>query len=126
MPTGRAEVRGRVALLEVKQDVRDSAVVVLAGGEIDSGTVDTLITHLDAALQTASDHPTRVLVIEMGDVTYFGSAGLNAVLGWALADARCALCIFGLVEVNHSGHKNPSNWCVISSMVYNAACLSTD
>jgi anti-anti-sigma factor len=70
-----------VALLEVKQDIRDAAVVVWAGGEIDSGTVDTLITHLDAALETASDHPTRVLVIEMGDVTYFGSAGLNAVLG---------------------------------------------
>jgi len=70
-----------VALLEVKQDVRDAAVVVSAGGEIDSGTVDTLITHLESALETASDHPTRLLVIEMGDVTYFGSAGLNAVLG---------------------------------------------
>ena len=39
----------RVALLEVKQDVRDAAVVVSAGGDIDSGTVDTLISHLDAA-----------------------------------------------------------------------------
>lgn len=68
-------------LLEVKQDVRDAAVIVSAGGEIDSGTVDTLTTHLDAALEAASDHPTRVLVVELGDVTYFGSAGLNAVLG---------------------------------------------
>lgn len=68
-------------LLEVKQDVRDAAVVVSAGGEIDSGTVDTLITHLEAALETASEHPARVLVLELGDVTYFGSAGLNAVLG---------------------------------------------
>jgi anti-anti-sigma factor len=74
-------VSGRVALLEVKQDVRDAAVIVSAGGEIDSGTVDTLITHLDAAVEAASDHPTRLLVLEMGDVTYFGSAGLNAVLG---------------------------------------------
>jgi anti-anti-sigma factor len=70
-----------VALLEVNQDVRDAAVIVSAGGEIDSGTVDTLITHLDAALEAAADHPTRLLVLEMGDVTYFGSAGLNAVLG---------------------------------------------
>ena len=70
-----------MALLEVKQDVRDRAVVVSAGGDIDSGTVDTLISHLDAALEAASAHPTRVLVLELGDVTYFGSAGLNAVLG---------------------------------------------
>ena len=71
----------RVALLEVKQDIRDAAVIVSAEGEIDSGTVDTLITYLDAALEAASDHPTRLLVLGPGDVTYFGSAGLNAVLG---------------------------------------------
>jgi anti-anti-sigma factor len=71
----------RVALLEVRQDIRDAAVIVSAEGEIDSGTVDTLISHLDAALEAASDHPTRLLVLELGDVTYFGSAGLNAVLG---------------------------------------------
>jgi anti-anti-sigma factor len=71
----------RVALLEVKQDVRDAAVVVSAGGDIDSGTVETLVTHLDAALQVASDHPMKLLVLELADVTYFGSAGLNAVLG---------------------------------------------
>jgi anti-anti-sigma factor len=71
----------RVALLKVKQDVRDAAVVVSAGGEIDSGTVDTLVSHLDAALEKAVAHPTRVLVVELADVTYFGSAGLNAVLG---------------------------------------------
>jgi anti-anti-sigma factor len=70
-----------VALLEVEQDVLDTAVVVSADGEVDSGTVDILITHLDAALQAASDHPSRVLVIELAKVTYFGSAGLNAVLG---------------------------------------------
>lgn len=77
----RTEEIGRVALLEVKQDVNDAAVVVSAGGEIDSGTVDTLVSHLDAALRAASGHPSRLLVLELGDVTYFGSAGLNAVLG---------------------------------------------
>jgi len=42
-----------VPLLEVKQDVRDVAVIVSAGGEIDSGTVDTLVTYLEAALEAA-------------------------------------------------------------------------
>jgi anti-anti-sigma factor len=74
-------VNGRVALLEVKKDVREAGVIVSADGEIDSGTVDTLVSHLDAALEEASGHPTRILVLELGDVTYFGSAGLNAVLG---------------------------------------------
>jgi anti-anti-sigma factor len=70
-----------VALLEVKQDVRDAAVVLSARGEIDSGTVDTLISYLEAALEAASAHASRLLVLDLGDVTYFGSAGLNAVLG---------------------------------------------
>ena len=70
-----------MALLEVKKDVREAGVIVSADGEIDSGTVDTLVSHLDAALEEALSHPTRILVLELGDVTYFGSAGLNAVLG---------------------------------------------
>ena len=72
---------GRVALLDVNQDVRDAGVVVSASGEIDSGTVDTLLSHLGNALEAASGHPARLLVLELADVTYFGSAGLNAVLG---------------------------------------------
>lgn len=70
-----------MALLEVKQDVRDAAVIVSAGGEIDTGTVETLVSHLDTALKTASEHPARLLVLDLADVTYFGSAGLNAILG---------------------------------------------
>ncbi|WP_082943884.1 STAS domain-containing protein [Mycobacterium sp. 1274761.0] len=70
-----------MALLEVTQDMRDAAVVVWATGEIDSGTVDTLISHLEAALDAASAHPARLLVLELSAVRYFGSAGLNAVLG---------------------------------------------
>ncbi len=56
-----------MALLEVKQDVRDAAVVVSAGGDIDSGTVDTLISHLDAGLEAAAAHPARLLVLELGE-----------------------------------------------------------
>lgn len=70
-----------MALLDVRQEICDAAVVVSAGGEIDTGTVETLISHLDKALEAAADHPTRLLIVELGDVTYFGSAGLNAVLG---------------------------------------------
>jgi anti-anti-sigma factor len=76
-----AEVIEGVALLEVKQDVREAAVILSAEGEIDSGTVDTLITHLDAALEAGAEHSSRIVVLEFRDVTYFGSAGLNAVLG---------------------------------------------
>ena len=42
-------------------------------GRVDSATVDTLVSHLDAGLEAASDHPTRVLVVELGDVTYLGA-----------------------------------------------------
>lgn len=69
-----------MALLEVKQDVRDVAVVVSVAGEVDSDTVSTLQPHLDAALQTAGGHPAKLLVVDLGAVAYFGSAGLNAVL----------------------------------------------
>ena len=67
--------------MKVNQDVRESAVVLGVAGDIDSATVDTLIRELDEALSVASDHQRRVLVVDLGNVTYFGSAGLNAVLG---------------------------------------------
>ena len=70
-----------MALLEINQDVRAAAVIVSATGEIDSGTADTLISHLEAALKAASGQSSRLLVLDLGGVTYFGSAGLNAVLG---------------------------------------------
>lgn len=69
-----------MALLEVTQDVRDSAVVLFASGEIDSSTVDDLKGHLEGAFSTASAHSARLLVVELGDITYFGSAGLNSIL----------------------------------------------
>lgn len=69
-----------MALLEVTQHVRDRAVVLSATGEIDSSTVDQLRGQLDAAFEAASTHTAKLLVIELGDVTYFGSAGLNSVL----------------------------------------------
>jgi anti-anti-sigma factor len=69
-----------MASLEVNRDVRDTAVVVSVVGEVDSGSVASLLPHLDAAIEVAGEHPRKLLVVEMGKDTYFGSAGLNAVL----------------------------------------------
>ncbi|KZS84897.1 anti-anti-sigma factor [Mycobacterium persicum] len=67
-------------LLAVGHEVCQDAVVVRAEGDIDSTTVDELTAHLIAALQLAASHPARLLVIDLQPVTFFGSAGLNAVL----------------------------------------------
>jgi len=69
-----------VELLDIVRDIRDVGVVVAARGEVDSGTVGTLISELDAAVAEAAAHPAKVLVVELDGVTYFGSAGLNALL----------------------------------------------
>jgi anti-anti-sigma factor len=70
-----------VELLDIARDVRDEAVVVCAKGEVDSSTVTLLVTALDAAVLEAQSHPAKLLVVELDGVTYFGSAGLNALLG---------------------------------------------
>jgi anti-anti-sigma factor len=67
-------------LLVVDSEVRPEAVVVHAKGEIDSGTAGQLRSQLDSALQQAADHESRLLIVDLQGVTYFGSAGLNAVL----------------------------------------------
>ncbi|WP_342746716.1 STAS domain-containing protein [Mycobacterium neglectum] len=64
----------------VHQDDRGTGLVLSVRGDIDSASVATLVSHLDDALKTALDHPARLLVLELSAVTYFGSAGLNAVL----------------------------------------------
>ncbi|KZS66650.1 STAS domain-containing protein [Mycobacterium ostraviense] len=67
-------------LLTVGHEVCQDAVVVRAEGDVDSTTVDELTAHLTAALQLAATHPARLVVIDLQPVTFFGSAGLNAVL----------------------------------------------
>lgn len=54
--------------------------MVSVNGDIDSASVATLVSHLDDALKAALEKPARLLVLDSSDVTYFGSAGLNAVL----------------------------------------------
>src|SRR5581483_1784792 len=67
-------------LLTVDYEVRPGAVVVQAKGEVDSSTVGNLTEQLHAALQQAKDQSDRLLIVDLQAVTYFGSAGLNAVL----------------------------------------------
>jgi anti-anti-sigma factor len=67
-------------LLVVDSEVRPEAVVVQATGEVDSSTAGDLTSHLDAALRQAGTQTSRLLIIDLQAVTYFGSAGLNAVL----------------------------------------------
>lgn len=67
-------------LLTVNSEVRPEAVLVHASGEIDSGNASQLRTQLGAALQQAGAQESRLLIVDLQGVTYFGSAGLNAVL----------------------------------------------
>ncbi len=66
--------------LLIDHDVRDDAVVVRVEGEIDSGTIDEFSSYLMTALSVASSHPARLLAVNLQDIAFFGSAGMNAVL----------------------------------------------
>jgi anti-anti-sigma factor len=67
-------------LLVVDSEVRPEAVLVHAKGEIDSSTAGELSSQLETALQQAEGQESRLLIVDLQGVTYFGSAGLNAVL----------------------------------------------
>ena len=67
-------------LLAVTCENREDSIVVRAAGDIDSSTVGELTAKLSVALQAASSHPARLVVVDLQAVTFFGSAGLNAVL----------------------------------------------
>jgi anti-anti-sigma factor len=67
-------------LLVVDSEVRPDAVLVHVKGEIDSSTAGELRSQLESALQQAGGHESRLLIVDLEGVTYFGSAGLNAVL----------------------------------------------
>jgi anti-anti-sigma factor len=67
-------------LLAVDSEVRPDSVLVHVKGEIDSGTSGELRSQLESALQQSGGHESRLLIVDLQGVTYFGSAGLNAVL----------------------------------------------
>jgi anti-sigma B factor antagonist len=66
--------------LGIDHEARDDAVVLRVKGDVDSSTADELVGNLIDALDMAKAHPARLLVIDLEQVTFFGSAGLNAVL----------------------------------------------
>jgi anti-sigma B factor antagonist len=65
--------------LVVDQEAREDAVLVRVQGDVDSITVGELSSQLTAALELAATHPARLLIIDLQPVTFFGSAGLNAI-----------------------------------------------
>ena len=67
-------------LLDIVRDTRDVAIMLCVKGEVDTSTVEALSTELDAAVVEAQTHPARMLIVDLDDVSYFGSAGLNALL----------------------------------------------
>ncbi|MBV9320284.1 MAG: STAS domain-containing protein [Mycobacterium sp.] len=67
-------------VLAVECEDRADSIVVRAKGDIDSSTVSELTAKLTTALQLASVHPARLIIVDLQAVTFFGSAGLNAVL----------------------------------------------
>ena len=67
-------------LLAVDHEAREDAVLVRVKGDVDSSTVDELTAHLTDALKLAATQPARLVIVDLQAVTFFGSAGLNAVL----------------------------------------------
>lgn len=65
--------------LVVDREVRADAVLVRVQGDVDSITVGELSSQLTVALGVAATHPAGLLVINLQPVTFFGSAGLNAL-----------------------------------------------
>jgi anti-anti-sigma factor len=47
---------------------------------LDSNTAGEFTAHLDVALHEAGNQATRLLIVDLQALTYFGSAGLNALL----------------------------------------------
>ncbi|WP_306362313.1 STAS domain-containing protein [Nocardia sp. CC227C] len=66
--------------LRVDHEVDHDAVTVRAEGDVDISGVAILAEGLRAALKSALEHRARLLVVDLDGVTYFGSAGLNALL----------------------------------------------
>ncbi|OBB92509.1 STAS domain-containing protein [Mycobacterium sp. 852002-40037_SCH5390672] len=67
-------------LLAVEHEAHEDVVIVSVKGDVDSRTVGELAAHLTTALELASAHPVRPVVIDLEAVEFFGSAALNAVL----------------------------------------------
>ncbi|MCB0943174.1 MAG: STAS domain-containing protein [Mycolicibacterium sp.] len=66
--------------LTVREELVRDAVVVRVAGDLDAASADALRAGLRSALPAARLQPARLLVVDLEEVSYFGSAGLNAML----------------------------------------------
>jgi anti-anti-sigma factor len=73
------------------------AAVVRFEGEVDLAVADEFDSQLKAGLDVASTLPGRVLIIDLGDVTFFACAGLRAVLTCQQQGAKDGIAV-GLVS----------------------------
>ncbi|SDP31817.1 STAS domain-containing protein [Lentzea jiangxiensis] len=64
--------------LLVQQEMHGLSVVLRVAGELDQVTAPALRANLQTALAAAT--PPHSLVIDLAEVEFFGSAGLNALL----------------------------------------------
>lgn len=71
-----------MAALVVDHDAGGDAVVVRVEGDVDSLSVGALVSNLETALAQAATHPAQLTIVDLQGVTFFGSAGLNAVLDY--------------------------------------------
>jgi anti-anti-sigma factor len=64
--------------LHVQREVHGLAIVVRAAGDLDQDTVPALRLELRTALAMAT--PPFPVVVDLSEITFFGSAGLNELL----------------------------------------------
>ena len=67
-------------MLVVEYEAANHAVIVHVKGDIDSSTAEALTARLTSALNQAETHPARLLIVDLAEVDFFGSAALNAML----------------------------------------------
>jgi anti-anti-sigma factor len=65
--------------LTVSEDQVQDAVVVGVAGDLDAASADALRTGLRGSCRRRAA-ASRLLVVDLTEVSYFGSAGLNAML----------------------------------------------
>ena len=68
-------------LLVVKHEVFDEVVVVRVEGDIDLASAEEFAEQLAVATTRASLQSSPTLVVDLQGVDFFGSAGLNVLLG---------------------------------------------
>ncbi|MDQ2627943.1 anti-anti-sigma factor [Mycolicibacter senuensis] len=82
----------------VECDDQADAVVVRAKGEIDSSNVDALATQLAAAVKLAMVQPCRPILVDLQQLTFFGSAALSALLDCRQAAAEAGTSLRVVAE----------------------------